>query len=195
MKYIYITSDLTPNYDLQDQVYNSTADNLISTISDIVCQILMEYNGVLKKIIGETCEVYWLITKNQSIEKISLPVTQTNINEWKKIVEVNLQDIILTNNSFDDGGILKLAFSCPTTNIWDYEMIEVSRSVGPTALKNFYLFGLHPEHGNTIVTQGYCDGDFDTGIVIDHDLSTYGSKDILRMIPLVTESMFDQKFY
>jgi hypothetical protein len=54
-------------------------------------------------------------------------------------------------------------------------MIEVSRMVGPTALKSFYLFGFHPEHGNTIVTQGYCDGDFDTGILFDHDLSIYGS--------------------
>ena len=178
MKYIYITSDLTPNYDLQDRVYNCTADNLTTTISDIVCKMLMEYTGLLNKIIGDPCEVYWLITKNQRIEKISLPVIQTNINEWKKIVEVNLQDVILTNNSFDDGGILKLAFSSPTTNIWDYEMIEVSRLLGPTALKSFYIFGLHPEHGNTIVTQGYCDGDFDTGILFDHDLSIYGSEPV-----------------
>ena len=175
MKYIYITSDLTPNYDLQDQVYNTPADNLSSIISDIVCKILMEYTGVLKKIMGETCEVHWLITKNQTIEKISLPDTQTHIDEWKKIVQTNLQDAVLTNNSFDDGGIIKLAFSSPTTNIWDYEMNEVSRMVGPTALKSFYLFGFHPEHGNTIVTQGYCDGDFDTGILLDHDLSIYGS--------------------
>lgn len=178
MKYIYITSDLTPNYDLQDQVYNTPADNLYSTISDIVCNILMEYTGVLKKIMGETCEVYWLITKNQTIEKTSLPATQTHIDEWKKIVQTNLQDAVLTNNSFDDGGIIKLAFSSPTTNIWDYEMIEVSRMVGPTTLKSFYLFGFHPEHGNTIVTQGYCDGDFDTGILFDHDLSIYGSEPI-----------------
>ena len=140
MKYIYITSDLTPNYDLQDQIYDTPADNLSSIISDIVCKILMEYTGVLKKIMGETCEVHWLITKNQTIEKISLPDTQTHIDEWKKIVQTNLQDAVLTNNSFDDGGIIKLAFSSPTTNIWDYEMIEVSRMVGPTALKSFYLF-------------------------------------------------------
>ena len=195
MKYIYITSDLTPNYDLQDQVYNTPADNLYSTISDIVCNILMEYTGVLKKIMGETCEVYWLITKNQTIEKTSLPATQTHIDEWKKIVQTNLQDAVLTNNSLDDGGIIKLAFSSPTTNIWDYEMIEVSRMVGPTALKSFYLFGFHPEHGNTIVTQGYCDGDFDTGILIENDLSIYGSKNIIKMIPCVTASMFNPDFF
>ena len=48
---------------------------------------------------------------------------------------------------------------------------------------------------DTIVTQGYSEGEFDTGILNDFDVDSYGGEDILRMLTGVSSEMFNDSFY
>jgi len=76
-------------------------------------------------------------------------------------------------------------------NHWDSGFLRVSAEEGTP---DFYVWGFYPPIGQ-IATQGYCDGEYDTGIVVyPNDEDSYSGEERMESSEL-TQEQFELSFY
>ena len=197
MKYIYITSDLMPTYDIQEELSEKNENELTDFVTNLVGNMLHEFAVTIRTNLDSDCAMYWLLTnESESVERFNLPNAEDVEPEtYIEIARKVLSYLNIETSFFDDSKYMKIAFTSESNDIWDYSLLEVSSSLCDYVNPSFYVFGFHPEFEDTIVTQGYSEGEFDTGILNDFDVDSYGGEDILRMLTGVSSEMFNDTYY
>lgn len=186
-----------PTYDIQEELSTKNENELTDFVINLVGNMLHEFAVNIRINLDSDCSMYWLLTNESgSIDRFNLPNTEiVELSAYIEIAKKVLSYINIDTSFFDDSKYMKIAFTSESNDIWDYSLLEVSSALCDYVNPSFYVFGFHPEFEDTIVTQGYSEGEFDTGILNDFDVDSYGGEDILRMLTGVSSEMFNNSFY
>tara|TARA_B100000963_G_scaffold303343_1_gene276554 strand:+ start:182 stop:1558 length:1377 start_codon:yes stop_codon:yes gene_type:complete len=207
---------------MKKKVYISKIDVLTVVLCDLEAEKVMPKNDInsiikiltdfvfkVKISLEQDSEIFILQKLDDEIKPLRLNISENlNSNQIKKAIKNCLNTIINNITIFDLLDVnhsISIAFTISKIiNPWSSEFIKLSGNYNLGKIDNhessfadessFYIFGLHPEFGETIVTQGYYDGEFDTGILWDKQEEFYGGKRILDQNNLDKE-MFTLDYY
>ena len=175
---------------IENEKYN------IEAISEFV-------TGVKTKLTTDS-KIYLLFFEGENLKHIEIAQEPFNgqAMEYISVVGTQIRNLINLNKlSFgteEAGEYLDakyyVGFSEENAD-WDVDFAKLS---GYTSMSSFYLWGYHNDFfddqgGPLIVTQGYYEGDLDTGICCDNDADSYGGPDILP--PGISVDMFNEEYF
>jgi hypothetical protein len=201
MEHVFITTSLNPTYEIQDESQNWAESELQENVITLFGNMLYEFTQTLRANLSDKTEVYWLYNKDDASKKyIKLPsakeVEEQGAVLFRALVKSNLPELPKENViDWDSSAFLHIAFKSTSNEIWEEELLEISAQLGEYVKPDFYVYGSHPDCEDTIVTQGYSEGEYDTGIINDFDLETYGWENNCGMVPGITLEMFNEEYY
>jgi hypothetical protein len=201
MEHVFITTSLNPTYEIQDESQNWAESEIQENATTLFGNMLYEFTQTLRANLSNKTEVYWLYNKDNASEKyIKLPnakeVEEQGAVLFRELVKSSLP--VLSKEIVTDwhsSTFLHIAFKSTSNEIWEEELLEISAQLGEYVQPDFYVYGSHPNCEGTIVTQGYSEGEFDSGIIHDFDLEYYSWESIGQMIPGITLEMFNEEYY
>jgi len=197
MKNTYIAV-LKPNGTLEDGAFDLEGDSLKTYVFNAIIDMVSEFASGVKVRLDNDSEIFLLINNNGKFEKIKLVEVSGNTGGYHNMIKTDLMhkiepfSDILKGDGYWWGVTVAFTDSSEDIGFWDYTLAKLSEYAGDYG-GGFYIFGKHPDFGDTIVTQGYCEGEWDTGICCDFDVESYGGPQILPED--ITEDMFSVGFY
>jgi len=201
MEHVFITTSLNPTYEIQEESQNWAESELQENVITLFGNMLYEFTQTLRANLSDKTEVYWLYNKDDASKKyIKLPsakeVEEQGAVLFRALVKSNLPELPKENViDWDSSAFLHIAFKSTSNEIWEEELLEISAQLGEYVKPDFYVFGTHPNCDDTIVNQGYSEGELDTGIIHDFDLDTYGWENNFEMVPRISLEMFNEEYF
>ena len=201
MEHVFITTSLNPTYEIQDESQNWLDSEIQENTIILFGNMLYEFTRTLRANLNNKIAIYWLYSKDDASKKyIKLPsakeVEDQGAALFRALVKSNLPELTKENViDWDTSEYLHVAFITSSNEIWEDELLEISAQLGEYVKPDFYVFGTHPNCDDTIVNQGYSEGELDTGIIHDFDLETYSWENNFEMVPRISLEMFNEEYF
>ena len=201
MEHVFITTSLNPTYAIQEESEGWKESELQENATTLFGNMLYEFTRTLRANLNDKTAIYWLYKNNEASKKyIKLPnakeVEEQGAAIFRALVKSNLPKLTIDIvTDWYSSEYLHVAFKSSSNEIWEDELLEISAQLGEYVQPDFYVFGTHPNCDDTIVNQGYSEGELDTGIIHDFDLDTYGWENNFEMVQRISLEMFNEEYF